>query len=142
MEDKSSDERKRIWDSAVVKAFHSEADLPLDLIYSDQYVKETFRRLSDMLHNTTATEDDESITMLRKIRELAETLAKPTFSNIVIEEPELNLFPATQAELMYYVLSKINHSRDNMVITTHRPYILYAVNNCILANLVKEKLDE
>ena len=33
-----------------------------------------------------------------------------------------------------------NDRKDNLIITTHSPYLLYALNNCILANVVKEKM--
>ena len=62
-----------------------------------------------------------------------------THTQFVIEEPEQNLFPNTQIELMYHLLNCLNHGKAHRaVITTHSPYILYALNNCILANIVKE----
>lgn len=65
-------------------------------------------------------------------------------TNLIIEEPEQNLFPSTQKELMYKLFHYINddiyeHSDHMMTITTHSPYILYAINNCILAYKVKEE---
>lgn len=146
LEDRSSDERKRIWDSAVAKTFNDKIDLPLDLVYDERettgHLRDTFRKISDMLQNATITDDIKIDSLLKRIKELSDTLEKPKFSNIVIEEPELNLFPATQADLMYYILSKVDHNRDNLVITTHSPYILYAINNCILAKIVEGKVDE
>lgn len=71
-----------------------------------------------------------------------EQVGKPHFSNIVIEEPEQNLFPQTQARLIYDILSMLNHKRDNMVITTHSPFILYALNNCMLAYTEKERINK
>ena len=146
VEDRSSDERKRIWDSAVAKTIHDKTELPLNLIYDERettgQLRDSFRKLSDRLQNATFTEDQEIDSILKRIKVLSEALGKPSFSNIVIEEPELNLFPATQVDLMYYILSKVDHTRDNMVITTHSPYILYAINNCILANIVKGNMDE
>lgn len=151
VEDKSSDERKRIWDSAVAKTLydqnrHEEGKaLSLDIIYDERkttgQLRDSFRKLSDMLQNANITGDDEVDSILKTIKGISDSLGKPVFSNIVIEEPELNLFPATQADLMYYILSKVDHTRDNMVITTHSPYILYAVNNCILANIVKGNVE-
>lgn len=63
-------------------------------------------------------------------------------TNLIIEEPEQNLFPSTQKELMYKLFHYINddiyeHSDHMMTITTHSPYILYAINNFILAYKVK-----
>lgn len=75
------------------------------------------------------------------LRKFEEQVGKPHFSNIVIEEPEQNLFPTTQAYLIYDMLAMINHERDNIVITTHSPFILYAVNNCMLAYESKDKID-
>ena len=41
------------------------------------------------------------------------------------------------------MISEINHGRNHrLVMTTHSPYILYAINNCLLASLVKDKMDE
>ncbi|CAA0233946.1 hypothetical protein V3A08_05940 [Tenacibaculum maritimum] len=64
------------------------------------------------------------------------------FSNVIIEEPEQNLFPETQKELVYHLLNKIcNTDRNhNLTLTTHSPYILYALNNCLLGGLVKENI--
>lgn len=73
---------------------------------------------------------------------LEENITKPHFSNIIIEEPEQNLFPETQVALVYYILKKINKDRDNLVITTHSPYILYALNNCMLGGRVKDNIED
>lgn len=64
---------------------------------------------------------------------LSERLSFSHFSNIIVEEPELNLFPETQSLLVYSILKSIKQDRDNVVITTHSPYILYALNNCMQA---------
>ena len=63
-------------------------------------------------------------------------------SRLFIEEPEQNLFPSTQMALVYYMLELANNpDRDhNLFITTHSPYILYALNNCILGGLIKESI--
>ena len=64
-------------------------------------------------------------------------------TQFIVEEPEQNLFPKTQMELLYYLFSEINHGRNHrLVITTHSPYILYALNNCLLAYLVKDNIDQ
>lgn len=64
-------------------------------------------------------------------------------TQFIIEEPEQNLFPKTQMDLLYQLISEINHGRNHrLVMTTHSPYILYALNNCMLAYVVKDKIDE
>ena len=62
-------------------------------------------------------------------------------SQFIIEEPEQNLFPATQKDMIYYFLETCLNREDNrLTITTHSPYVLYALNNCMLGYLVKEKM--
>ena len=64
-------------------------------------------------------------------------------TQFIIEEPEQNLFPQTQMDLLYHLITEINHGRNHrLVLTTHSPYILYALNNCLLAYLVKDKIDQ
>ena len=64
-------------------------------------------------------------------------------TQFVIEEPCQNLFPKTQMDLLYYLISEIIHGRNHrLVMTTHSPYILYALNNCMLAYLVGDKVDK
>lgn len=66
------------------------------------------------------------------------------YSNVIIEEPEQNLFPETQKELTYFLLNKVNTGNKNhrMILTTHSPYILYAINNCLLGGLVKDDIPD
>lgn len=76
------------------------------------------------------------------LSKLVDALSKPAFSDIIIEEPEQNLFPQTQVALTYDILKMINSKRDMLIITTHSPYILYALNNCMLGWKVKENIPE
>lgn len=66
------------------------------------------------------------------------------FSQIIIEEPELNLFPKSQQELVYYMLSYFaNSSRPHqLVLTTHSPFVLFAINNCLMGGLVGNKIPD
>lgn len=66
-----------------------------------------------------------------------------THTQFIIEEPEQNLFPETQCDLMYHILSSVNHGKSHrLVMTTHSPYILYALNNCMDGYSVSDKLPE
>lgn len=62
--------------------------------------------------------------------------------NIVIEEPELNLFPILQVALVRKIVERLNSSRSNLVITTHSPYILSVFDNLIYAKDVYDRVDE
>ncbi len=53
----------------------------------------------------------------------------------IIEEPELNLFPSTQKHLVEFLVENcINVNNGNLILTTHSPYILTALNNLIQAD--------
>lgn len=58
------------------------------------------------------------------------------FDSFVVEEPEQNLFPSNQRELLRFLLSKWNNEKKNMamIITTHSPYLLSILNNYLYAS--------
>lgn len=61
------------------------------------------------------------------------------FINIV-EEPEQNLFPNSQKNIIQYLLTSLNGDLQNkLVITTHSPYILETINNSIYAATLQQK---
>ena len=50
-------------------------------------------------------------------------------TQFIVEEPEQNLFPETQCELLNYLLAAINHGKGHrMVLTTHSAYVLNQLN--------------
>lgn len=52
-----------------------------------------------------------------------------THTQLILEEPEQNLFPNTQCDLIDYILASINHGKDHrMLMTTHSPYVLSYLN--------------
>lgn len=58
-----------------------------------------------------------------------------SFDSFVIEEPEQNLFPKNQFEMLGFVTSKLWHpaQRRQFIITTHSPYLLSSLNVLMLA---------
>jgi ABC-type cobalamin/Fe3+-siderophores transport system ATPase subunit len=61
----------------------------------------------------------------------------------VVEEPEAHLFPEAQKNLVELFALLSNHQPDNqIIITTHSPYILTAFNNLLFANRVVVKNSE
>ncbi len=86
---------------------------------------------------------------IETLKSLVRERRKYHFSQFIIEEPEQNLFPKTQRDLVYYILNKLNFSnkKHRLLITTHSPYILYALNNCmmgysVMKNMPTEKQEE
>lgn len=64
------------------------------------------------------------------------------FVNIV-EEPELNLFPQSQMDVIYRLVRNNSVSKRNMmVLTTHSPYLLAILNMLILAGKTYELGDD
>lgn len=69
---------------------------------------------------------------------------KTNSTHLIIEEPEQNLFPRTQRDLLYSLIGNVvNNEKDIcLTLTTHSPYILYALNNCLMGGLVKDIVNE
>jgi len=60
-------------------------------------------------------------------------------SQFIIEEPEQNLYPETQYELIKF-LTETSLSKDNrLLVTTHSPYILTAFSNLMQAHNTAKK---
>ena len=53
--------------------------------------------------------------------------------NFVVEEPELNLYPKAQHELIKYLVKNCLFDRKNLILTTHSPFVLASINNLLLA---------
>jgi predicted ATP-dependent endonuclease of OLD family len=64
--------------------------------------------------------------------ELRLEVLKPEL-NFLVEEPELNLFPIKQKKLIDYLIQNINDTKHKLIITTHSPYVLSALDTLMLA---------
>ncbi len=60
-------------------------------------------------------------------------------SYVIIEEPESNLFPTVQKNLVEYIAGIINNEKSRCVITTHSPYILSSFDALVQAGNASEK---
>lgn len=70
------------------------------------------------------------------------SLKATSFINVV-EEPEQNLFPESQMQLVKNLAAICNKNADNkLIISTHSPYVLATINNLILADKAGEKHPE
>jgi predicted ATPase len=66
--------------------------------------------------------------------EIVDKFSLTQHASIYLEEPEENLFPSTQYELVKWMANQINTTQDNsLCIATHSPYILSSFNNLIQA---------
>ena len=63
------------------------------------------------------------------------------FINIV-EEPEQNLFPSSQKEILFNLLEAKNKVESNkLIITTHSPYIVNFITLAIKGKMVLDKVE-
>lgn len=53
-----------------------------------------------------------------------------------LEEPEAHLHPGAQRSVMEVIAYLVNRQNAQFLLTTHSPYILYAVNNFLMAHKV------
>ena len=61
------------------------------------------------------------------------------FYNIV-EEPEQNLFPNSQKNIVLFLIECMNSNKNNkLVLTTHSPYVLETINNSIYAESLQRQ---
>ncbi|MGL4956675.1 MAG: AAA family ATPase [Bacteroidales bacterium] len=71
---------------------------------------------------------------------IAKNYNKSAFINIV-EEPEQNLFPASQKEVLYKLLELNNYNAANkLILTTHSPYLISYLSLAVEAKSVEAKL--
>lgn len=114
-------------------------DYLLHWIYENE-IEISFER-SEKIQNTIDDElRDEGVSSALQLKE---NISKSHYTSLIIEEPEQNLFPETQKDLIYFLIKNIIGERDHrLCITTHSPYILYALNNCMMAGLVDNKMPE
>ena len=129
--------------NAIFAAMNAQNPWAFNFFLSNSFVK---KNEIDRLHKELTDKETEILTALEY--SLFATI-NSCFINIV-EEPEQNLYPASQRDLVYYLLeclnkgkekkeAEIDRSRYNkLIITTHSSYILGTINNAVYAgNLSK-----
>nr|WP_314499311.1 hypothetical protein [uncultured Prevotella sp.] len=125
--------RKILFEDKVIKPYYGKDGLSIeDLIkYMDSFTE----KLKVM--------DEKAVKCFGDYNTLSDNLFKTANSQFIIEEPEQNLFPETQRDLVYYFLKEcLGKEGNRLTLTTHSPYVLYALNNCMMASLVREKMED
>lgn len=70
----------------------------------------------------------------RRFEEIINNYSINRYAAIYLEEPEENLFPSTQYELVKWIAQRLNYTGESTIsIATHSPYILSSFNNLIQA---------
>lgn len=110
------------------------------------YILDNIERIKDLTETLKVGKNDITLSdkEFKKIIDLASLRSKYHYSSFIIEEPEQNLYPETQRDFVYFLLKNINNLERNhqALLTTHSPFILYALNNCMMGYKVSENLAE
>lgn len=77
-----------------------------------------------------------------RLEAIKDNISRTHFANIIMEEPELSIFPQSQVAMVRDFLMMLDVERDMLVFTTHSPYVLYALNNFMLGWLAKDNIEE
>lgn len=75
--------------------------------------------------------------------EIVDSILTPSHTDFYIEEPESHIFPSTQKDFVYSLVSMMNGRRKHFCfMSTHSPYILTSLNNLIQAGELKASSKE
>lgn len=78
----------------------------------------------------TATSNKASKDFVKKAKEIVQSYQYKSFINIV-EEPEQNLYPESQKQVLLSLIKNLNKTVENeLIITSHSPYILNFITLC------------
>ena len=119
----------------IARSFKAETDIePFDIVYKNVDGHGFIRKKNDnkfysLFNAASGYQSTIPIVLLTKF--YSETRKKP--KTFIIEEPELNLFPSAQNKLMQFLVDKTMNYGNSLLLTTHSPYILTAVNNLLYA---------
>lgn len=121
------------------KAIQTIKELPLSII--DKKIKyKREGKTSYIYHNENEKVDLlesasglQSVVPILLLVEYSKTLKEEYNFNFVVEEPELNLYPKAQHDLIKYLVKNCLFDRKNLILTTHSPFVLASLNNLLLA---------
>lgn len=116
----------------VLKPYYDQADLPIG----------DLQKLVNSFNEKLHEKEEKAVEYFNAYKTISNSLFKTTNSQFIIEEPEQNLFPETQRDLVYHFLKKcLSREGNRLTLTTHSPYVLYALNNCMMAGLVSDEME-
>ena len=100
--------------------------------------KKIRKEIDEIIENKNISDDVKKV-LLEK---LSARFTYASFVNIV-EEPEQNLYPFSQKEILFELLkSKNDHADNKLILTTHSPYIINYLTLAVKADSVKIKLQK
>jgi energy-coupling factor transporter ATP-binding protein EcfA2 len=114
--------------AGIAKGFGSVTDIePLGIQYKNEDGQGKIRKHGeDMFFSLSkgASGYQSATPIVLAVKHYSAIRRKRTF---IVEEPEQNLFPAAQKKLMEFLTGAVNENGHQMLLTTHSPYILTAL---------------
>ena len=111
-----------------------------DTLYKEKFTQSNGGNIVGRVDDITKTFPEPRVKFFSSHREeamfseIVDKFSLTQYASIYLEEPEENLFPSTQYELVKWMAKQINTTQDNsLCIATHSPYILSSFNNLIQA---------
>lgn len=99
------------------------------------FAPEERAELAKMVNDKVYEGDPYYIGLYSNFLDMAGRLTIPAYSSFIIEEPEQNLYPSTQMDLLGVLIGLCQGKRaHDVTITTHSPYILNQLNLLIMRN--------
>lgn len=78
--------------------------------------------------------------VIRILQDILISIAEESKLFRILEEPEAHLFPSAQKQLIELLSFLMNQNSDNqIIITTHSPYVLTVFNNLIFSKRITDK---
>ena len=113
----------------------------LNVLFSN-FKQEDRKRLIESVNDRIHSGDPEARRLLAVFQKEYVRLTVPERTSYIVEEPEQNLYPSTQRDLLNFIVACCNGSRNHaLTITTHSPYIINQLNLLLKAADKKEKID-
>ena len=80
--------------------------------------------------------------LLERYRKELDRLTVPIRTSFIVEEPEQNLYPSTQRDLLNFIVANCNGNKNHsLTITTHSPYVINQLNLLLKAADKNENVD-
>ena len=107
----------------------------LSKYFPNKVTEENYREFyNDNVWRKYEQGDAEAKEIIRKMRNFYNQLVEPNSISFILEEPEQNIYPSTQMELVKEIVKACNGvHKSSALITTHSPYVLTVINNLIYA---------
>jgi len=97
------------------------------------YERSQLSELLDEVEEKINKYDPRYVAALQEYQKVRKQLSSPESTCFIVEEPEQNLFPYSQLDLLEYMLRRCKMREGNSItITTHSPYVVNALNVYIM----------